>query len=130
MATPVHIEPSRRVLFDRKADFAANVQPSSPVNLRGYALRGVIVPAGWNGTSLTFKAAPSEITDANLTAALSVFDDAGNAVTVTIAASRYVVFGTEVAEKLNALGDFIIVINNATQAAAASLTLVCVASTK
>lgn len=133
MSDAVYIEPSKRVTTIA-VTCPKGLQPSNVVNLRQYAIRGVIVPAGWAGTALTFKASPTEVTDAGLITTpglvLPVYDDAGSLVTVTIAASRYVVFGTEVAEKLNALGNFIVIVNNATQAADSTLTLVCVASTK
>jgi hypothetical protein len=130
--TPVHIEPSRRVLFDVGATFANGATLSGVVNMRGYALRSLYVPSGFQGTTVTFKASPSEVSANNDGKLLVVRDDAGNVVSVTVAAGNFTVFGTEVAEKLNAMGDFIVLVAGSAQNVAngITVTLARVASTK
>ena len=65
-------------------------------DLSGYILHGINVPSSWSGsTSLTFLAADKVVRDAGGAPTLqSVFDSAGNEITVTIAAGHYVVLTT------------------------------------
>jgi hypothetical protein len=111
----------------KAAPFATAVR-SAVINTAGFALRGFYVPTGFLGTALTFLASPTEVsvnTDAKL---LPVVDEAGTTLSVTVAAGRYVVLGKEFSEKLNALGNSIVIVSNASETVA--LTLVTVASGK
>jgi hypothetical protein len=123
---PIYIAPASRVQY-KLAPFASATK-SAVVNLAGFALRGFVVPVGFVGTTLTFFASATDVgvnTDAKL---VQVFDEAGIAVSVTVAAGRYVTCGKEVSEKLNAIGNNLVVQSNATETV--TLTLIGVASGK
>jgi len=103
---PVHLEPSKRVIF--LPAVIANGQTITPeLDLRHYALRGLIIPAGFTGTMISFQAGQDIISGGPGNPAAPTFvevnDDSGSAVTITVAANTYVVFGQVVAEKLNAV---------------------------
>lgn len=66
-----------------------------------FALVGLVFPAGWTTANLTFQVSHDEITDAGAIPAgatyTDLYDDSGNAVTVTgAAASRTVTLGWNV----------------------------------
>jgi hypothetical protein len=123
---PVYLTPSSRIQYKLAA--YAGATKSAVVNLAGFALRGFVVPTGFVGTTLTFFASASDVsvnTDAKL---VQVFDEAGIAVSVIVAPNRYVTCGKEVSEKLNAVGNNLVVQSNASETV--TLTLVTVASGK
>lgn len=62
---------------------------SNAQDLRAYWLTGLYIPSGFEGTTLKFKAA-QESDDTFL----AVYDDANNEVSMTVAASRYIGFGS------------------------------------
>jgi hypothetical protein len=115
------------VQFDKKAVFAGSTR-SSVINCAGFAVRGLYIPAGFVGTAVTFLCANQEVSsnvDAKL---LPVTDEVGTVVSITVAASRYVVVGQEVGMKLNAMGSYIVVVSNASETL--TVPLVVVASAK
>ena len=128
MSAPIYLEPSKRVVFDRTVTIANGQTTSGLIALRGYALRGLIVPSGLVGTAISFLADTQE-RGGSASSALPVFDDAGAQVSVTVASGRYIVFGQAVAEKLNAC-EFIALVVGGVQNAARVIQLIGVASTK
>lgn len=64
--------------------FNNNTTQSTSVDLQGLCCVGVFVPAGFDGTSLTFQTSLDDV------AYVDVQDGAGAAYTVTVAASKYV----------------------------------------
>lgn len=124
----VFLEPTKRVVFDRTATIANGQTTSGLVAMRGYALRGLITPAGFLGATLTFLADTQE-RGGKTTNAIAVVDDAGAPLSITVAASSYIVFGQAVAEKLNAC-EFIAIVAATPQNAARVVTLIGVASAK
>jgi hypothetical protein len=75
---------SDSVAFDfRTVTIAASASVSGEFDLEAYKLVGIIMPSAWTAANLTFQAAPvSGGTFADM------YDDAGDEVTVTAAASR------------------------------------------
>lgn len=67
---------------------------SNAQDFRGYYLVGFYIPSGFEGTALTFQAAPT----INGTY-LAVYEDANNAVSLTVAQSRYVALGSSAAAR-------------------------------
>lgn len=57
---------------------------SGAVDLNGLSLVAILMPTAWDGTSITFQAS------VNGTDWFNLHDAAGNAITVTVAASRYI----------------------------------------
>jgi hypothetical protein len=70
---------------------------SGEVDLRGYELDAVLMPAAWTAANLTFQAA-----EASGGTFRDVHDDTGTEVTVTAAAARAIPIGT-VTKRLNGL---------------------------
>lgn len=128
MSQPVHLEPSRRVLFI-DAVIANGESLSAAINLRGYRLAGVIMPAAWTAAALSFQAAESESGTFS-----EAVDSAGAPLAVTAAASQYIVFVAALQEATTALA--VIKVRSGTsgaavnQAAARTLRLVLVATAK
>lgn len=65
--------------------------------LEGQRIVQIVMPSAWTAANLTFQAGPSSATLANL------YDDAGNEVTVTAAASRTIVLDNDTAKNLTNL---------------------------
>lgn len=92
MSQPVHIEPSRRLLFvDTLIPDGQNL--SGPVDLRQYALKGLILPPTWTLADVTFQAA--RMADGDY---FDVYQDTGTAPPVAVQvpvsdSSRYIVLG-------------------------------------
>jgi hypothetical protein len=63
---------------------AAGNSLSNGVDLDGVNLVAIVMPTAWDGTSITFQASH------NGTDWFNLHDAAGNAITVTVAASRYI----------------------------------------
>jgi hypothetical protein len=128
VSQPVHLDPSRRVLFV-DAVIANGESLSGAVDLRSYRLAGVIMPAAWTAAALSFQAAESPIGTFG-----EAVDSAGAPLAVTAAASQYIVFVAALQEAAAALG--VIKVRSGTsgaavnQAATRTLRLVLVASTK
>src|SRR5260370_35652740 len=126
MTQPVYLAPASRGQY-KLAPFATAVR-MDVINPAGFALRGFYLPTGFLGTALTLLASATEVSS-NLDAKLlPVVDEAGTTLSVTVAAGRYVVLGKEFSAKLNALGNSIVIVSNATETV--TLTLVTVASGK
>jgi hypothetical protein len=113
---------AQRVLFF-DAGIPVSGSQSSVVNMRGYTVKGVVL-GQFSGTTLTFLAAVAE--DGPYT---EVRDDGGALVSVTVAASRYVVFQQAVVEKLSGV-NFLIVASGSAEAAPRSLKVIGTVSTK
>ncbi len=86
MSQPVHLEPSRRLLFvDAVVPGGQNL--SAAVNLRGYVLKGLMFPSDWTTADVSFQAARAESGEY-----LDVYGDNDQAVVVDVSgSSRYVV---------------------------------------
>src|SRR3972149_1002650 len=84
MTQAVSIEPSRRVL-PITVQITEGTALTTEIDLRGYQLRGIIMPAGWTAANLTFQAS-----DKAGGTFQDVYDDAGTEVVVTAAASRVI----------------------------------------
>lgn len=68
----------------KTATIANGASLSSAVDIDGSALVGIVVPATFTGTSLTFQMSHDDTTYSNL------YDETGTEVTVTISTSRYI----------------------------------------
>lgn len=62
---------------------------SGQVDLLGYQLAGIVIPAEWEGIALKFKAA-AQARDGGAGTFFPVHDKAGTEVSFTVAASRFV----------------------------------------
>ncbi|MFQ5850898.1 MAG: hypothetical protein ACE5JU_09955 [Candidatus Binatia bacterium] len=69
----------------RTATIAAAASLSGEIDLEGFKIIGIVMPAAWTAANLTFQAA--DVTGGTFQ---DVFDDAGTEVTVTVAAARYI----------------------------------------
>ena len=69
----------------QEATIAASASLSGAIRLpAGHYLAAIVMPAAWTAADLTFQASPAGTTYNNL------YDDNGNEVTVTAAASRFI----------------------------------------
>lgn len=69
----------------RTAVIASGESLSAAINdIDGGALVGIVMPAAWTAANLTLQASHNDTDFAN------VYDDAGNEVTITAAAGRYI----------------------------------------
>jgi len=123
MSDTVQLEPGKRVQFFETVIPAAGSQ-SAAINLYGYALKGVVMPAAFTGATLTLLASDRE--DGTY---LAVFDGGGAAVSLTVAASRYVVLTSAQADAVAGI-NFLKVASGSTEAAPRSLKIVGTVSTK
>lgn len=65
---------------------ASGASLSPEVDLGNFTLAGVIMPSGWDAANLTLQAKTANGTATN------VYDDSGSEVSITAAASRYILF--------------------------------------
>lgn len=77
---------------------AASGSVTDEIDLGGYRLAAIHMPAAWTAAAITFTAAPT--TGGTFT---DVHDNAGTEVSITTAASRTVILATDVAENLEGL---------------------------
>lgn len=123
MSEPVQLEPGKRIMFF-DAVIAVSGSQSSVINMYGYAIKGVITPAAFTGTTLTFFAAAFEEGPY-----LEVRDDAGALVSVVVAPNRYTVFSAATLERLAGV-NFAKVASGAAEGAARQLKIIGGVSTK
>lgn len=104
MSDPVYIEPSRRVLF-HTVTIPAGLSLSNEFPLRGYQLKGLILPAAWTLADITFQAArpvqpsqqPSGVEPTGSAEFLDVYLDNEQVATVdVVGSSRYIVLSAYV----------------------------------
>lgn len=76
--------PTRSPIVFFEAAIAEAASLSEAVDMTGYALVGISMPAGWTAADITFQAGSTPDT------LLSVYDHAGTEVAIVTAASRYV----------------------------------------
>lgn len=102
--------------FTKTATIAAGGTTSDTVDLEGYTLAAVYMPAAFTGTALAVQAAPSRGG-----AFLPVHKDDGTAVSITAAASRVV--GIDLAAGTLAALRYVQLVSNAAEAGERALTL-------
>ena len=78
-----------------QAAIANGAALSGIVDLRSLKLHGIQMPAAWTAAGITFQASSDGVTFGD------VRDDAGAEVTVTAAASSFIVFRQDLGEELN-----------------------------
>ena len=61
---------------------------SGAVDLQGYILTGIVMPAAWTAASLTFAGAPSNEQSGEAGTFVPIYDDAGTEYTVSADTSR------------------------------------------
>lgn len=110
---------------DHTVTIAASGSLSSAVRLKpGYDIAAIVMPSAWTAADITFQASADNGTTYN-----NVYDEDGNELTLTVAASRYVVIapnqfrGAELIKVRSGTGASAV-----NQAAARSLTLVTLPS--
>lgn len=88
---------ARRVVTATVADGQSQ---SGAVIVEGYRVVGIETPATMDGTAMTFHATTNK-TDHAADTFVQVFDDAGSALSITIAASQYILLSSEASEDLS-----------------------------
>lgn len=88
---PKSFEYQNNIAYDQSVTILDSATESSTADLHGCTLVGLVLPAGLEGTSMTFKS--SDSLDGTY---YGIFDQAGNAASFTVAASRYVSFDLDV----------------------------------
>lgn len=68
---------------------------SAALNLRGFALKGILMPTAWGAAAITFQAAEAEAGTYR-----DLYDSAGTEVSVTVAAGRAVALSTALQDLL------------------------------
>ena len=61
---------------------------SAAIPLRGYTLKGIIMPGAWTAAAITL-----QMSDKESGTYVDVYDDGGTEISLTVAASRYVGIG-------------------------------------
>ena len=90
MAIIAQLDPAGRVRFVPVLIPAARVNGlSDPIDLRGFAIKGIIMPPAWTAANITFQANNQEVDNGNYQ---NVVDSAGVEFTITAAAARYITF--------------------------------------
>lgn len=77
------------VSFDKSALISNGQQVSQAIDMAGNTLTGLIMPSSFTGTSITFQSSVDNTTF------IDMYDTAGNALSVTVAANRWVAFAPQ-----------------------------------
>lgn len=103
MPETIQLDPSARVRF-MPVHIPAGSALSDPIDLLGYVPKGIEVPAGFQGTTVSLQAAQVLTPDPTIHAQYpyqDVFTSGGGQVTMTVAASTYVTFTSADQEQLS-----------------------------
>ena len=92
---------------------------SAAINIVGGAPVALMMPADWDAADITFQASAD-----GGTTYYDVYDDAGNKVTLTVAADRYVGFDSDTKDNLSGVFDLKLVASASQTSAARTLYLV------
>lgn len=98
-------------------DISASTTISEPVECDGMDLVAIQTPSAMTGTALTFQGSADGVTYA------AIYDDAGTAISVTSAASRYIMVGNTLLKALRGLR-FLKVVSGSAEAADRTIGLV------
>lgn len=131
MSQVVQVDPAGRLkIFEVRVPNGTTL--SVPINLRGYVPKALLTPGTLTSTTFQFQAGtdvkpPATAGREDTVEYKTVVDDAGAAVTVTIAADRYVLFPQ--AKQVQFLGlQYVKLLMGSTEGAERILYLICAAS--